>query len=103
MPSATGEPATVNVKTPTDVRLRPSAETNHERKKTPMSDPAVQAVELVRPCSKCDEPYTSHITAAMLGTLERAGVRPEEVVEAVERGALRWEITCSPCAVAASN
>ncbi len=67
--------------------------TNHERKKTPMSDPAVQAVELVRPCSKCGEPYTSHITAAMLGTLERAGVRPEEIVEAVERGTLRRSLS----------
>ncbi len=68
-----------------------------------MSDPAVRAVELEMPCSKCDQPYTSHITAAMLGTLERAGVRPEEIVQAVERGVLRWEITCRGCAVAASN
>jgi len=93
----------VNVKTPTDVRLRPSAETNHERRKTPMSDPAVQAVELEMPCSKCGERYSSHVSGDMLGLLRQAGVHPEEIVEAVERGALRWEITCSPCAVAASN
>ena len=68
-----------------------------------MSDPAVQAVEIERQCSKCGDPHKSHITAAMLGTLERAGVAPEEIVQAVERGVLRWEITCRACAVAASN
>ena len=63
----------------------------------------VQAVEIERPCSKCGDRHKSHITAAMLGTLERAGVRPEEIVQAVERGVLRWQITCQPCALAASN
>ncbi len=63
----------------------------------------VQAVELAMPCSKCGEQHVSHITGDMLGLLERAGVRPAEVVEAVERGALRWQITCRGCTVAASN
>ncbi len=63
----------------------------------------VQAVELAMPCSKCGEQHVSHITGDMLGTLERAGVRPEEVVEAVERGVLRLQISCQPCTLAASN
>ncbi len=68
-----------------------------------MSDPAVRAVELSMPCSKCDERYTSHVSGDMLGLLQRAGVRPEEVVEAVERGVLRLQISCQPCTLAASN
>ncbi len=63
----------------------------------------VQAVELEMPCSRCGENHTTHITAAMLGLLEQAGVRPEKVVEAVERGVLRLQISCRPCTVAASN
>ncbi len=63
----------------------------------------VQAVELEMPCSKCGERYTSHISGDMLGLLELAGVRPEEIVEAVERGVLRLQISCQPCTLAASN
>jgi hypothetical protein len=33
-----------------------------------MTDPAVQAVELEMPCSKCGEQHKSHITGDMLGS-----------------------------------
>ncbi len=68
-----------------------------------MTDPAVHAVELAMPCARCGERYSSHVSGDMLDRLKRAGVHPEEIVEAVERGALRWEITCRGCALAASN
>ncbi len=53
----------------------------------------VQAVELAMPCSKCGEQHVSHITGDMLGQLKQAGVRPEEIVEAVERGTLRRSLS----------